>query len=89
MALTLIEFHQKQLEKNIHEPKGSAMKAKIAGFSGDEMTIERLKEMGLHAGLEIQCLGQAPFRGPLLFQFGNTVLALRHEEAECTLIQIP
>jgi ferrous iron transport protein A len=48
--------------------------------------IERLKEMGLHQGLEVSFVGRAPFRGPLLYRFGNTVLALRLEEASCALI---
>ena len=82
--MTLIELHQIQT-------KGSssyqALPAKVQGVSGDPFVIERLKEMGLHPGLEIQAIGQAPVGGPLLFRFGNTVLALRREEAACTLIE--
>ena len=83
--MTLIEFHEKQLKSS---DKSQALKAKVQGFSGDESIVERLKEMGLHPGLELQSVGQAPFGGPLLFRFGNTVLALRREEALCTLIQM-
>ena len=64
-----------------------SFRAHIKGFSGDAICVERLKEMGLHEGLEVQAVGQAPFGGPLLFRFGNTVLALRSEEAKCALIE--
>ena len=66
---------------------GLNMKTIIVGFSGEPLVSERLKEMGLHQGLEIEMIGRAPFGGPILFQFGNTVLALRIEEAECAIIQ--
>jgi len=83
--MTLVEFHQNHLKS---PDKSKPLRARVQGFSGDGTVIERLKEMGIHQGLEIQIVGQAPFGGPLLFRFGNTVLALRSEEAECTLIQI-
>lgn len=83
--MTLVEFHQNQLK---NADKSKSLRAKVQGFSGNEILIERLQEMGIHEGLELQVIGQAPFGGPLLFRFGNTVLALRREEAECALIQI-
>lgn len=82
--MTLVELHQKYSKK---ASKNESLRAKVQGFCGDQLVIERLKEMGLHQGLEVQAVGQAPFGGPLLFRFGNTVLALRREEAECTLIE--
>lgn len=80
--MTLVELHQN------HVQKSASAHAKIGGFHGDPWIIERLKEMGLHQGLEVEVMGQAPFGGPLLFRFGNTVLALRKEEAACTLIEM-
>ena len=62
-------------------------KVKIQGFVGDPVIVERLKEMGFYPGLEIELVGRAPFGGPLIFRFGNTVLALRNEEAECAITQ--
>ena len=58
----------------------------ITGFLGDNVIVERLKEMGFHQGLEVFVAGYAPFGGPLLFRFGSTVLALRREEASCLLV---
>ncbi len=69
------------------EVKNTNSKAIISDFQGESLLIERLKEMGLYQGLEIELVGHAPFGGPMLFQFGNTVLALRNEEALCVKIQ--
>lgn len=59
----------------------------IADFTGAPEICERLHEMGLHKGLTIKLLGRAPLWGPLLIQFGTSFIALRAEEAQCTLIQ--
>lgn len=86
--MTLAEFHQNQSKSSsVQATESKLLRARIHGFSGDSTVIERLKEMGLHQGLELQPVGRAPFGGPLLFRFGNTVLALRVEEAQCALIQ--
>lgn len=60
---------------------------RVVGFSGDHLIIERLKEMGLHKGLELEYIGRAPLKGPMIYRFGNTVLALRAKEAACIQIQ--
>lgn len=78
--MTLIELNKTNDSKSL--------KGRVQGFCGDPQIIERLREMGLHQGLEICSVGRAPFGGPLLFRFGNTVLALRTEEAQCMLIEI-
>lgn len=57
--------------------------AKIQNFEGDALLQERLREMGLYPGLEIKAIGQAPFGGAYLIQYGATILALRKEEAVC------
>lgn len=59
----------------------------ITDFVGSEAICERLYEMGLHKGQVIKLLGRAPLRGPLLLQFGTSFIALRAEEAQCTLVQ--
>lgn len=71
MKLSELHLHQKTI---------------IKGFQGEPLIVERLKEMGFHQGLEIEAVGRAPFGGPCLYRFGNTVLALRSEEAECAII---
>lgn len=59
----------------------------ITDFEGAPAICERLHEMGLHKGLRIKIIGRAPLKGPLLIQFGTSFIALRAEEAQCTLIQ--
>ncbi|MBK9322609.1 MAG: ferrous iron transport protein A [Bdellovibrionaceae bacterium] len=59
----------------------------ITDFKGVSVICERLHEMGLHRGQKIRLIGRAPLKGPLIVQFGTSFLALRAEEAECTLIQ--
>jgi Fe2+ transport system protein FeoA len=59
----------------------------ITNFAGVPAICERLHEMGLHRGQKIRVVGRAPLNGPLLIQFGTSFLALRAEEAQCTLIQ--
>lgn len=83
-ALTnLVEFSLEQLKLPVNKQQS----ARVHSFSGDPLIAERLKEMGVHPGLELQVVGRAPFRGPFLFRFGNTVLALRYEEAVCATVQ--
>ena len=62
-------------------------KIQIVGFSGDHLMIQRLKEMGVHKGLELEFISQGPLKGPMIYRFGNTVLALRPQEAACIQIQ--
>lgn len=81
---TLVEFALSQLQLPMSEQHSAC----IHSFSGDALIAERLKEMGIYPGLELQVVGRAPFRGPFLFRFGNTVLALRAEEAVCAIVQI-
>lgn len=66
----------------------SQVNVQIINFNGPEVYIERLHEMGLASGMELSVMGRAPFKGPLLIRFKNTLLALRDEEAACTQVQI-
>lgn len=72
---------------NYGEKHSQADNLEILEFKGAPDICERLHEMGLHKGLKIKLLGRAPLRGPLLIQFGTSFIALRAEEAQCTLIQ--
>jgi len=50
-----------------------------------ELTLH-LMEMGFMPGKRIELLHQAPLQGPIAFKLDNSVIALRHSEAQ--LIQI-
>ena len=59
----------------------------ITAFEGNAQVIERLKELGLHPGLQLIYQSRMPFNGPKLIRFGATVLALREEEAACLRVK--
>lgn len=59
----------------------------IVDIQGAADLTNRLRELGFHCGCVVQVLGQAPFRGPLVVQLHNSVMALRQGEAACILIE--
>lgn len=59
----------------------------IANVIGEPGLTRRLREMGFHTGCEVRIIGRAPFNGPFVVQLHDSVLALRHAEAECLLIK--
>lgn len=59
----------------------------ISDVTGEPSLTRRLREMGFHTGCEVRILGRAPFNGPFVVQLHDSVLALRHAEAECLLIK--
>lgn len=59
----------------------------IDSVIGEPGLTRRLREMGFHTGCEVRVLGRAPFRGPFVVQLHDSVLALRHAEAECLRIK--
>lgn len=59
----------------------------IRDVAGEASLTRRLREMGFHTGCEVRILGRAPFNGPFVVQLHDSVLALRHAEAECLLIK--
>lgn len=65
-----------------------SFRAYILGFCGDELVVERLKEIGFSQGSKITFLNRAPFHGPLLFQLSGVVIALREEEARCLSLKL-
>lgn len=78
------EQPKKQISENV--PLKKDQNFEVTGFCGDSILVERLKELGLFTGLQINFFGKSPFNGPLLFRLGSTVLALRKEEAACLLL---
>ncbi len=60
----------------------------ITDFSGSEIMCERLHEMGFRVGIQLKILGRAPFKGPLLISFNTSFIALRAEEASCTMVRL-
>ena len=59
--------------------------ALIDALVPSELTLH-LMEMGFMPGKRIELLHQAPLQGPIAFKLENSVIALRHSEAQ--LIQV-
>ena len=65
------------------------MKGKITGYDENSTLPMKIFEMGLLPGTSFVILKQAPFRGPLLIEYGeeHTKLILRVEEAKLLLVE--
>lgn len=61
---------------------------RLVRLQGPENLVERLRELGLHSGIEVEYAGRAPFSGPQLLRIGPTLIALRTEEAACVLLSL-
>ncbi len=59
----------------------------ICQINGPELIVERLSELGLYIGKQVQLIGQSPFSGPLIIRSGSQVVALRIEEAKCIIVK--
>jgi DtxR family transcriptional regulator, Mn-dependent transcriptional regulator len=60
--------------------------ATVQMVRGQGAVRQRLLDLGLLPGAEIQVLRVAPASGPLWIQLGGTQLSLRHHEAEVVLV---
>ncbi len=63
------------------------IKVQVVDFQGEPVITSRLLEMGLRPGLQVSIEGRATFAGAYILRFGTTAIALRGDEALCTIIQ--
>jgi ferrous iron transport protein A len=56
-------------------------RARIDSLSGDDMILQRLMEMGLLEGTELEVVGFAPFGDPIEIRLQDYRLSLRRNEA--------
>lgn len=57
----------------------------IVSLQGENKALQRLIELGLHSGQQVEFVHRAPFWGPFILRYGNSIIALRSEEAACIL----
>lgn len=62
--------------------------AEIVLIEGDTEKLNRLTELGLRSGKQIQVLQKAPFNGPIVIQVEQSLIALRSEEAVCITLKM-
>jgi ferrous iron transport protein A len=60
--------------------------ARIDAIGGEPALVQRLYELGLCDGEEVEFCGFAPLGDPLEIRIGNTRLSLRNREAACVLV---
>lgn len=56
-------------------------KFKISRIKYSGVTSQRLRELGIVAGVFIKIVGEAPFKDPIVVKYRGTVLSLRKSEA--------
>jgi len=59
----------------------TGQRARIESLAGDAALVQRLYEIGLLEGEEVELLGVAPLGDPIEIRVGNTRLSLRRREA--------
>jgi ferrous iron transport protein A len=62
-------------------PKGS--RARVVSCAGRDGVIQRLLEMGLTEGVEVEVLRFAPLGDPIEIRLRGYALSLRREDARC------
>ncbi len=61
--------------------------AEIVEIDGIPEKLQRLTELGLRAGKLIQVMQKVPFKGSIVIQVEQTLIALRSEEALCITLK--
>jgi ferrous iron transport protein A len=59
----------------------SGQRAQVQAIAGDDPLVQRLLEMGLLEGEEIEVIGFAPLGDPMEIRLGDYRLSLRRSEA--------
>ncbi len=62
-------------------------RARVLALAADPQATAGLSAAGLWVGVEVECLGKAPFGDPLRFRLHGYRLALRRSEAAAVLVE--
>src|SRR5262245_32163016 len=62
-------------------------RGRIVGLSGDAGLVQRLMEMGMLEGDEVELVGVAPLGDPIEVRLGDSRLSLRRNEAARVEVQ--
>jgi len=66
-------------------PIGDPMR--VVSVSGDDPIARRLGDLGIRAGVEVECLRRAPLGDPSLFELCGYQLCLRQTESARVRVQ--
>ena len=59
----------------------AGQRGRVVALAGGDALVQRLLEMGLYEGEEVEVVGFAPLGDPLEIRLGNSRLSLRRAEA--------
>lgn len=62
-------------------------KFKIIGFQGDDIVVQRLRDLGFYTGDPIEIIGKTWLKDPIFVQVRRAIVALRQEEFECLKLE--
>jgi len=62
-------------------------RARVVAFTGDGDSLQRLLEMGLVAGAEVEVVRLAPLGDPMEIRVSGYLLSLRKREAEAIAVE--
>ena len=63
-------------------------RARVEAIQGEDALVQRLLEMGLLEGEEIEVLGFAPLGDPMEIYLGDSRLSLRRSEAARIMVHV-
>jgi Fe2+ transport system protein FeoA len=64
----------------------AGQRGRVEAVTGEDALVQRLLEMGLLEGEEVEVLGFAPLGGPMEIRLGDYRLSLRRSEAARVLV---
>jgi ferrous iron transport protein A len=64
-------------------------RGRIVALSGEAPLVQRLMEMGVLEGDEVEMVGFAPLGDPLEVRLGDSLLSLRRSDAARVEVQLP
>ena len=59
----------------------AGQRGRVVALAGGDALVQRLLEMGLYEGEEVEVVGFAPLGDPIEIRLGNSRLSLRRAEA--------
>lgn len=62
---------------------------RVVELSGAPALVQRLMELGVFEGEEVEYVATAPLGDPLELRVGGTRLSLRRAEARCISVRLP
>jgi ferrous iron transport protein A len=71
----------------LHELK-VGQRARVVAVQGQDSLVQRLLEMGLLEGEDVEVIGFAPLGDPIEIRLRDYRLSLRRREAACITVQV-